>query len=279
MSIFTKPGGGLTGTPIQIVGYALATKQFGDNTKISMELRFLKEGATEPLKRFLDGGFLRDGQSISSDGLELVGGRRGIEGGTEIATLIESMAALQPELAETVTDRNFTAIVGARLTVAEVINTERQMAAGKKALGAKAKTASEEEVLKAGRRKDASDPKKSYNHTMLVAETVVELGAAIPKGVAGAGKPAGKKAAAKPATLVVDEAFAAGLVREFVTASSPLNKGELERLALGKTVTLGIGGTDRTKLRNFMKDETFLAGVDGVIFADGSVFAAEEATA
>jgi hypothetical protein len=294
MSIFTKPGSGLTGTPIQIVGYRLDTKTFGDSDKVSMELRFLKEGSTEPQKRFLDGGFLREGQSISADGLELLGGQRGIESGTEIATLIESMATLVPELAETVTDRNFTPIVGARVTLQEVINDERQVFAGCKKLGvttkglrsweaalkaAEAKGYDRARVYEAGRRKDATDPKKSYNHTMLVAETVVELGAPIPKGVTGGVKAAGKKAVTKPATIVVDEAFAATLVQEFVAANSPLNKGELERLALGKTVTLGIAGTDRTKLRNYMKDDQFLAGVEGVIFADGSVFAAEEATA
>lgn len=280
-SIFTKPGGGLTGTPVRLDGYLLKTSTFGEGdkayTKINMEVTLTKDGGTEPTTRFLDGGFLREGQSISKDGQELLGGNRGIEADTEVADFIMSAVNAQPALADSLTDRNFTVLTGARVVLNEVVNTERQMAAGKKALGRAAATASVDDIMKAGRRKDRNDPKKSYNHTKLLIETVLELNT---PGVTGAPKASSKRVSGAPtgkpaAVTTVDAAFAKSFITEAVQKQSPLTVGELDKLALQEAVRLNLPATQRAALRTFVKDEGVLASEDGWAYADGSVLAVE----
>lgn len=209
MGMFRKAGGGgfLHGESAAIVGLKFDTTKFKNDGgkvyhKISAELLILRDGQTEPVKQFLDAGFFYpESASISEDGtaVESEDPRPILSEGTEFATFVQSVVdagfdGLDEE------GRDFSSLVNQRFTFEKRINTERQMAAGRKKLGKKAKDATDAEIMEAGKRKDANDPKKSYNHDMLA--VTAALG---PQESTGKGKKAAKAAPAKGKAAKAEE--------------------------------------------------------------------------
>ncbi len=192
MALFRKASGGgfLDGVSGIITGYAFDAKVWGEGNKaytsLSAELQIQQDGANDSVSQFLNAGFLHDGDAISKDGLTLIpaeDGRPVVLDTSEFGRFVQSAIECGvPESDFPENGTNFEALCNYRYTFAKELNTERQMAAGRKKLGAKAKTATNEEIMVAGRRKDANDPKKTYNHDRLIVSAV--LGAAGAKPVA-----------------------------------------------------------------------------------------------
>lgn len=200
MSMFRKPGGGgfLAGQSGTILAYKFDAKTWqserkgvGDYRTLSVEIVILPDGQTDPVQQFLKAGFLYDGTEISADGLTLESDdeRPIIQEDTEFAQFIGSIVAQEPALEAQMADgRNFEAITGYRVTFGRVPDVDGQMATGRKRLGAKAKSASDAEIMIAGRRLDPKDKSKSYPLDFLVVTAVL--------GKAVAAAKAGKKTAA-----------------------------------------------------------------------------------
>lgn len=207
MGLFRKEGGGfLNGETATIVGYKVDAKEWDGYHSMSVELLIKRDDADEPVQQFLPAGFIYPdrGESVSEDGQTLEGGA-GIGSKSEFGRFLQSLVEVNPEIeAEFPEDgSSFAPIVGLRVTFGKEPNPERQMAAGFKKLGVEkkaqkkapyvgkgGKTYTDEQVMEAGKRPDANDKKKSYNHDRLIVTEVV--GKEEVKGAA--------KKAAKPAT-------------------------------------------------------------------------------
>jgi hypothetical protein len=139
----TKGGGGfLNDVTAVIAGHRFESKEWqgknGPYYKLSCELQIVQDGATVPVKQFLDAGFFYpENQSISADGLTLSSDRDGVmlDADTEFARFIDSLETVAPELAkafEASNYRNFTAMNGSRVTFKRVIDEEATKKFGKR---------------------------------------------------------------------------------------------------------------------------------------------------
>lgn len=194
MGLFKKAGGSFAGTLTELT---FDVKEWKDGKKpyhtISAKLVIEKDGAEGPTEQYLPAGFIypKDGQGVSDDGTVLEGGAQVAED-SEFARFVQSAIDKGIPEADLLDDEgngtNFQALVGNRYEFGREMNKEKQLASGRKKLGVKAKTASEEEILKAGRQQDKKDKTKFYNHSFLVVSSVL--------GVAEEAAPATKKTAA-----------------------------------------------------------------------------------
>lgn len=139
---FRKAGGGfLNGVAGVIVGYEFDAKEWpGKNgndpyTTLSVRLDIVPDGAKEPVKQFLQAGFLYDNQSISDDGqtLESDDDRGIIAEDSEIARFLVSVVeaglgedAIQEDL------RNLSGLVNQRFTFKRVTDEEGTAKFGKR---------------------------------------------------------------------------------------------------------------------------------------------------
>lgn len=275
MSLFRKAGGGfLNGVNGVIESYKLDSKEWGEGddayTTLSVELLVKQDGAEEAVQQFLSAGFLYEGQTVSDDGLSIEvaddaqGGpfvREDSEFGKLLASIIEHGVAEEDFPAD---GSNFEAIVGLRYTFAKVLNKDRQMAAGKKKLGkAKAAAASEEEIMKAGRRQDKTDKTKFYNHDMLLVSAVLGKGEEKPaKGGKKAATPVATKAKGKKAADTEEDFEAADALLIDLLASAKggvINKGSISSLIVRKALEDDMDNDARDGFRKLLANDEYLA--------------------
>ncbi len=274
---FRKPGGGfLHGVSGVIVGYKFDTKVFEskkkgveDYTKASVELNILQDGATVPVKQFLDAGFLYDGQTVSADGLSLESDdeRPILAPDTEFAKFIMSMfEAGLPEDALQDDGRNYEGLLGYRVTFAKINDEEKQLAIGASRLGAKAKTATREALLEAGKQVDKKDPKKSYNQQYLAVSAVLgksDVKASKKTAVTVTTKPAASKRNGKVEAMdeqpVVDVLIS--LLADAADNTLPTNK--LSSLFVHYALANGIKGEERETMRKLISSAPFVASERG----------------
>lgn len=291
MSFIKKRGTGgfLNGESGAIVGTKLDSTTFGEGedayTKLSLEISVLRDGADEPVSQFLDAGFLPEELTVSEDGLSLEGDKdftvfEDTDLGRFLQTAIEQGF---PEAEMDASGKSYTYLAGRRYTFAKEINKERQLAAGRKKLGAKAKSATEEEIMKAGKRQDRNDKSKFYNHDRLIVQAylgVAEGVAAPAKGGAKKGAAPKKGAANKPAASapVAPAAEASDLTEQAQSMLLTIvaNKGnKVAKAALsGAIVTQamadGLDSTVRDQLRTIIVSDDFLQSQAGWKF-DGKM--------
>lgn len=191
MGLYRKESGGfLAGETATIVGLRIDSKDWDGYSNMSVELLIKRDEADEPVKQFLPAGFIYPdrGESISDDGQTLEGGAgigRKSEFGRFLETLVEARAEFEDEFPED--GSNFSALIGWRVTFGKEKNPERQMAAGFKKLGVEkkaqkkapyvgkgGKTYTEAQVMEAGKRPDANDKTKAYDHDRLIIQDVIE---------------------------------------------------------------------------------------------------------
>jgi hypothetical protein len=288
----TGGGGFLHNEDATIVGYKFDTKEWESKGKgkdgystLSVELLVKRDNVDEPVKQFLPAGFFYpETQSISKDGLtiEQDGDGAAIQK-SPFTAFIDSLIASGfdgsrfPE-----NGRNFEAMVGTRVTFVKAIDTEAQMAAGKKKLGAKANDSTEEgrkAIMDAGRRVDPKDKKKSYNRDMLLVSAV--LGSVEVKGGKGKGttkaapkaEPKAEKTAAAPKASDLTKQ-ADGLLVDFLANNKgkPLPKAKLGNLVIRASVDQDapIDKKTREALIELMESDEYLnaAAERGVIAYD-----------
>lgn len=286
MALFKKPGSSLTGV---IVSNKWDVKEFEGGKgepyyRRSMVLEIKPDGAEEVTPRFLDGGFhYPDEQTISEDGFTIEGGDDNpVREDTEVAAFIGSLIEKGfPESNFDPSGRNFQPMNGWRVEIGQVIDEPRQLAAGKKKLGVKAKMATREELMEAGKRKDRNDPTKSYNQTQLRVVAVLGQPEVAAKGAAkrtAASKPATKPAAKgngkvdhtddtdrTDAALVDLLTWATEQARDGKRKSAEVAKSELSslivRYALSKNKAEkdSVTGEEREWMRKALSDEAYLA--------------------
>lgn len=140
---FRKAGGGgfLNGVAGVIVGYEFDAKEWPGKsgkdpyTTLTVQLNILADGATEPVKQFLQAGFIYDNQSISDDGQTLESDDdKGIIGeDSEIARfLVSAVEAGLPEDAIQEDLRNLSGLVNQRFTFKRVVDEEGTKKFGKR---------------------------------------------------------------------------------------------------------------------------------------------------
>lgn len=258
MSLFKKAGGGfLNGVNGIIESYKLEEKEWGEGDDayrtLTVQLLVKQDGAEEAVQQFLPAGFLYEGQTVSDDqqSIEVADDAQGgpfVREDSEFGRFLASAIANGiPEDAFPEDGSNFEAMVGYRVTFIKELNKQRQMAAGKKKLGkAKAAAASEEDIMKAGRRQDKSDKTKFYNHDMLLVSAVLGKGE---EKAAAKGAKATTKAAAKPATA--SKKAPKDAEEDFEAADALL----LELLAVAKDKTINRGTLNSLIIRKSLEDD------------------------
>jgi len=290
MGLFRKSGGGfLNGVNGVIQSITFDSKEWGEGedayTTLSACVKVLQDGAEDAVEQYLPAGFLYEDMSISADGKTIEGGNDGavIQEGSEFAKFVQS-AIETGGIGESAFDengRNFEALEGLRVTFGKVLNKERQMAAGRKKLGkAKAAAASEDEIMKAGRRQDKNDKTKFYNHDQLVVSAV--LGREDVKPAKGAKAKAGAKAAAPKSTAAKGGKAngAAKTVEEDYTAADALlvdlladakgntiNKASISSLIVRKALADDMDNETRDGFRKLLASDEYLAREAGWTFA------------
>lgn len=279
MSLFKKQAGGFTG---KLNSLKFESKDWkSDNGKkystLTAALEIEKDGADEAIQQFLPAGFFypKDGQSISEDGETLEGGAA-VGEDSEFARLVQS--AIEKGIdADTLLDSdgngtNFSALVGYRYEFGRQINVEKQMASGRKKLGKKAAaTATDEEIMKAGRQQDKKDKTKFYNHNFLVVANVFDKAEEKPtkgKGKTSAKadeKPAkkGKKADAEP-----DYDAADALLIDLLASAkgNSINKGSLSSVIVRKALEDDMEDEERDAFRELLSSDEFLEREAGWTF-------------
>lgn len=282
---FKKAGGGfLNGETAKIVGYGWDTKEWGEGEKayssLTLRLDIQQDGADEPVKQFLPAGFAYEGMTISDDELTVEGGDdpesaivgEKSEAGRFLQTLVENGF---PE--DDIPDncRNLEALLDWRVTFGKELNKERQMAAGKKKLGkAKAASASEEDIMKAGRRQDKNDKTKFYNHDQLVVTAVVGKDEGGKKGKAAAGKKTESAKSAKgsskkkDADEEVDYTRADEVLLELLADAKGgvINKSSISSLVVRKALADDMETEERDSLRKLLSDTDYLKRKEGWTF-------------
>lgn len=273
--MFRKAGGGgfLHGENGAIVGLKFDTTKFTSDAgkayhKVSAELSILRDGQEEPVSQFLDAGFFYpDSASISKDGMSLESEdpRPILQDNTEFSTFVQS--AIEAGFSEIPEEgRDFSSLVNQRFTFEKRVNVERQMAAGRKKLGpAKAKAATDEEIMKAGRRQDRNDKTKFYNHDMLAVSAV--LGAQAPTGkVSKASKaaPAAKgKSKAAPAedesavSMKQADKVLKAILKE--AKNNTVKRTQLNSLVARYALENDVEDEERDALRKAINDDDYLA--------------------
>lgn len=272
MSLFKKSGGGyLNGVNGVIAAQTWESKEWGEGdgayTTLTAKLMVLPDGATEAVAQFLPAGFIYEDHSISKDE-ETVEGGEGlvVSENSEFATFVRSL--INSGFDESKFDesgRNFQAMVGYRVTFAKELNKARQMAAGKKKLGkAKSATATEEDIMKAGRRQDKNDKTKFYNHDMLVVTAVLgEAEAAPAKGAKKGAKAAPVAAKSKAKAKEVEEenyTRADNVLIELLADAkgNVIPKGSISSLIVRKALAEDMETEERDSLRKLLSDDEYL---------------------
>jgi hypothetical protein len=168
-------------------------------------------------------------------------------------------------------------MLGWRVQFGKALDKDRQIAAGKKALGVKARTATEEEILAAGKKVDKNDKSKSYNHTYLVVTDVFGQ-EALPKAAKGNGKAAkGIAAAAKAAPKAskapkpkTDDGEQQASEILLVILKDAKDNTVLKSQLSGKVVAYcfdnDIADADRERLRKTIYNDDFLGQQQGWTF-------------
>lgn len=274
MSLFRKAGGGfLNGVSGLITGLKFDIKQWPAQGKkkayatLSAELNVRQDGATEDVKTFLGAGFAYDDWTV--DGATLASATEGFMIGenNEFAGFITSIIAnggdVINEAAFSDDGRDYTPVIGLRVTFAKIADEEGQLAAGKKALGAKAASATVDELMAAGKRKDKKDAKKSYNRDFLTVSAV--LGRGTVTGAAKTVKAASTKTT-KPAQAVAGEgvdsaAFLANIVAE--AAPDAIEVGKLSTIIVKYALTNNITKDVREVHRKAILADGFIASQQG----------------
>lgn len=280
MSLFKKQSGGFTGA---LTSLTFESKEWKDGKKpyhtITAKLVFDKDGADKPIEQYLPAGFFypKDGQAISDDSETLEGGAQ-VGENTEFARFVQSAvdkgAVTEDELLdEDGNGTNFAALVNKRYEIGREINVERQMAAGRKKLGVKAKTASDEDIMKAGRQQDKNDKSKYYNLTFLVVVSL--LGEAEP-----VEQPKGKKAAAPKASAAKggkangrakseeDYTEADALLTDLLADAkgNTIPRSGLSSAIVRKALENDMDNDTRDAFRKLLADPAFLARQNGWTF-------------
>lgn len=283
MGLFRESGGGfLNGENGTIVGLKFEIKAWETSTEFSAEVSVLRDGAEEAVPQFLRAGFVNEGHGIADDGQTLEGGLQ-VGAKTEFARFIQSMMDAGFEESNFPVDgSNFSAIIGQRVTFGKEPDVERQMAAGRKKLGkVKAASATDAEIMAAGKRQDKKDKTKSYNHDRLIVTAV--LGEAMTAAVKSVGKTtAPKSAAAKSGkangaaastsddTSVIEAAEGALLTILGTAKDNSVPKGSLSSKVVNYALENNLDGPDREALRKLVTSEAFLQRQTGWTF-DGKM--------
>lgn len=275
MGLWKKSGGGgfLSGVSGTIAGYQFTSTEWpAKNGKaaystVTAELSIMQDDATEPVAQFLKAGFLRDTQSISADGLTLEGEGEGIPADTEFARFVQSMVDQGfPE--DKLSMTNFEAIIGTRVTFEKERDEVTQLAVGRKRLGAvKARTATHDEIMEAGKRADRKDPSRTYNLDVLVVSAILALPA----------EKGGKRRKAAPATATTKAAKGGkpngaiapldpdALLVEVLTEAKDqvIPRGNLASVILRAATANGALQEERNMLYKLICSEEFLARENG----------------
>lgn len=282
MSLFKKQGGSFAG---KLTSLTFESKDWDGNdgkkgySTITAKLEIEKDGADEAIEQYLPAGFFypNDGQTISEDGETLEGGAQvgeDSEFARFVASAVEKGAVSETDLLdEDGNGTNFSALVGNRYEFGREINKDRQMAAGKKKLGKKAATSTDDEIMKAGRQQDKKDKTKFYNHTFLVVSSV--LGAAKAEKAVDKGTKAvstkstkttngsGKKS--KDAEQDFDAADAL-LVDLLADAKKPVKKSGLSSLVVRHALAEDMADDTRDGFRKLFGDDEYLGRENGWSF-------------
>lgn len=257
----TGGGGFLNNVDGVIAGYKFDSKDWPSKKKggegyttLSVELQVLQDGATEPVKQFLQAGFIHDGQDISDDGLSLESEDEGaiILGDSEFARFIDSMEApesgdIKLTALEGTNYRNFEAIVGARVTFKKVIDKEATEKYGKR-------------LAKKGASKG-----KEFNRDYLVVSRILELGGKV-KGKKVATKPVGKKLISLKELLAESDGPDAKTALLAILNDAKGHKVALSQLnsaVVKYALSNDIEDDDREALREAVTDTDFLGTEDG----------------
>jgi hypothetical protein len=282
MGWFKRKGGGgfLAGENGTLVSIAFDSKVFGEGDSAyestSAELKILQDGQTEPVQQFLNVGFLYEDQSV--EGAELKGGAAVLEGSEFyhfVQSALDKGAVTEEELAD---GTDFSALAGKRYTFAKVPNVDRQMAAGRKKLGKKAADATDEVIMKAGRRQDQNDKTKFYNHDMLTVGAYLGEAEAPKKGAKTTAKAAAPKTVAAKggkangAAKTVDgddfEAADAMLVALLTsTKGNVIPKGSIKSAVVRKALETDMPNDERDTYRELFNKDEYLARENGWVYS------------
>lgn len=288
MGLFKKQSGGFAG---KLTALTFESKEWKSDTTgkgystLTAKLVIEKDGADDSIEQYLPAGFFypKDGQSISDDGETLEGGA-GVGENSEFARFVQSAVekgiAEEDILDDDGNGTNFAALVGYRYEFGREINTERQLAAGAKKLGkVKAKTATDEELMKAGRQQDKKDKSKFYNHSFLVVTDVFAKDEEAPKakGAASKGKAAPVAKSKKTAEPEEDEAEpdyadADAVLLDLLAEAknNTIAQASLSSLVVRKAAADDLEPAVRDALRKTLSDDDYLSRAEGWTF-DGKV--------
>lgn len=269
MSLFKKQSGGFTAKlaalTFEVTEWKEAAKPYATFTA---KLVWEKDGAEDQTESYLNCGFIypKDGQGVSDDGETLEGGAQVAEN-SEFARFVGSAVEKGIAESELLDDdgngTNFSALVGYRYEIGREINVERQMAAGKKKLGKKAATSTDDEIMKAGRQQDKKDKTKFYNHTFLVVSSVLGKD----EGAAAKGGKANGAAKSKKDEEQDFEAADALLVDLLANAKGkPINKASVSSLIVRKALEDDMDNDTRDSLRKLLSSDEYLKRENGWTF-------------
>lgn len=262
---------------------------------ISAKLTISKDGADDAIEQFLEAGFIYPdrGQSISADGTTLEGGA-GVGENTEFARFVQLAVEKGFDAADLLdadgNGTNFSAMTEKRYEFGRAINTERQMASGRRKLGIKdakgfggklGKVYTEAEVMEAGRKQDKKDKSVFYNQTYLIVESLlggdVSVGAIKPMApaktvkttttVAAKGKPNGKAIEVEPDYETADALLVDALGN---AKTNTLKKASLSSVVVKWAVENDKSNEERDAIRSLFADDVYLGRENGWKFdSDG----------
>lgn len=266
---FRKSGGGgfLNGVAGVIVGYEFDAKEWeGKNgepyTTLSVRLDILPDGATAPVKQFLQAGFIYDNQTISDDGQTLDSDDdKGIIGeDSEIARLLVSaVEAGLPEDAIQEDLRNLSGLVNQRFTFKREVDVEGTKKFGKRK----------------GKNKDGKE--QEYNRDFLLVAEYHGAVEAVKAGKKPAAKPAAKtakpngKAANAEADALIERAEGV-LLSILADAGKPVDRTGLSSKVVKYSTENPFSedasehNTVRESLRKLIGSEEFLKRANGWAF-------------
>jgi hypothetical protein len=253
------------------------TKKGNNYTAYSVKVNVTPDGG-QPVDQFFNGGFLYGDNVVSKD-------KRSIEGkddyfvdadtewGKFVVSLFEGDGArLSDDVGGDL--RSLAFLDKLRFTGKRVIDREATIAAGERALAkklnstVKAKAATEEEKIAAGKRVDKKDKSKSYMLDQLLVGEV--LGSAAP---AGAKKTAAKPAAAAAAPAAAAEpGLADTVLREVINgAGGQIERAKFSPAFLRYAAAQKMTTDTREPLRKLLISDEYVNGAveRGVIVLDG----------
>lgn len=274
-------GGFLHGVSGQITDYLFETKKGegakGPWTSLSVKLTIKPDGA-EPVDQYLNAGFLYGDNTVSKDGKTIEGQdsytlRDDTQWGKFLVAVIEKGGeSVEAALGE---GRDYSALIGIRLTFARIVDEDGTIEAGKRKLGAvKAKTATREQLIEAGKREDKKDKSKRYMLDNLLVSEVLAL-PEVKKGGASkpaANKPAAAAPAAKAASTDTTTADAALTTILQGVAGQTLERAKINSAVVKYALNAKLSQADRDALRKTLMSDEYLDGAAerGLIVADGT---------